>query len=286
MARRLALGVSTPSGPLADRELTAWGEAVGAAPDMVLWYQDFASAPPTAEVAAVVARGATPVITWEPWLWRTDVRSDEPTVLQMINSGCYDDLARHWANELRECGNDIYVRFAHEFNGHWYPWSPGAGTSPEAYVSAWRRLHGIFADRGAGNVRWIWAANAGLPDAEPLAQWYPGDEAVDVLGIDGYNWGTTQPASQWQSPAEVFAPAVDELRRVNADMPILITEVACAEAGGDKAAWITAFVDWVHSADRVDGFIWFDHDKETDWRVTSSPSAAAAMTAAIGEAGR
>jgi beta-mannanase len=39
----------------------------------------------------------------------------------------------------------FYLRFAHEMNGKWQPWSPGVnGNTAARYVIAWRHVHHIF----------------------------------------------------------------------------------------------------------------------------------------------
>jgi mannan endo-1,4-beta-mannosidase len=280
MAGELRFGVSTQGGPLAAQELAEVGDAVGRTPEFVLWYEDFASPPPVAKIDAAIGRAAQPVITWEPRLWHGDSGDSFGAILPKINSGCYDDYLRKWADELANGGQDVLLRFAHEFNGTWYPWSASA----EEYVSAWRHLHRLFRERGATNVTWVWAPDAGPISSEPLTPWYPGDEYVDVLGIDGYNWGTTLPGSRWTGPTEIFRDALAELRRVSDAKPILVTEVGCAEAGGDKAEWIGELVRMMAGEPQVIGFVWFHHDKETDWRLTSTAAAAAAMGASLSEA--
>ena len=65
------------------------------------------------------------------------------------------------------------------------------------------------------------------------------------------------------------------------DKPILVTEVGCAESGGRKADWITRLVDFLASQNDVMGFVWFEQNKETDWRITSTPESAAAMASAL-----
>ena len=142
----LRFGVSTPGGFLGAGELQAVADAVGRRAEMVMAFEDFFATPPIAELAVVKYCGADPIITWEPWCW-TDDRS--PAVVQSVLSGALDDYASRWADEIRDWASTVYVRFAHEFNGDWYPWTPTFGTSARAYVEAWRRLHDIFADRGA-----------------------------------------------------------------------------------------------------------------------------------------
>jgi mannan endo-1,4-beta-mannosidase len=275
----LRFGVSTPGGFLGAGELQAVADAVGRRAEMVMAFEDFFATPPIAELAVVKYCGADPIITWEPWCW-TDDRS--PAVVQSVLSGALDDYASRWADEIRDWASTVYVRFAHEFNGDWYPWTPTFGTSARAYVEAWRRLHDIFADRGAGNVNWVWAPSA--IGASNFRDWYPGDDYVDVLGIDGYNWGASHRSTRWAAPEELFGDPLDALRAVSADKPILISEVGCAESGGCKADWIARFMQLVVDARDVMGFVWFEHEKETDWRIASTPESAAAMAKALHEA--
>jgi DNA invertase Pin-like site-specific DNA recombinase len=90
--------------------------------------------------------------------------------------------------------------------------------------------------------------------------------------------GVLVPNEQAALVREIFARTFTALRRITKH-PIVITEVAAAESGGSKAEWIT---ELFRTARRLGarGVIWFDLDKEADWRVTSSPEAAAAFHAA------
>jgi hypothetical protein len=99
--------------------------------------------------------------------------------------------------------------------------------------------------------------------------------------MDGYNWGTSQPWSHWLRFAQIFGPLY---RDYAARKPLLICEVASAEAGGDKAAWISEMAAQLRGPfSRVRAFAWFDIDKETDWRINSSPAAQAAFRALVAE---
>jgi hypothetical protein len=255
--------------------LHAISAAVGEQPRLVLWFEDFLSDAPVAGVEAVRRFGAVPVVTWEPW----------QVSLTAIADGDYDEHLKQWADKLTACDSALYLRFAHEFNGDWYPWSPAGDTSPDDYRMAWRHIHDVFRERGAGNVRWVWCPNAVSTVETPLVNWYPGDDYVDVLAVDGYNWGAAKPCGEWAAPVEIFEAALTEMRAIDADKPMLVAEVACAEIGGagpcPKAAWISDFVAYLDARADIDGFIWFEHDKETDWRMVSSPQAASAMADAL-----
>lgn len=231
---------------------------------------------------AAIARGATPVVAWEPWDWTKGVNQPQ-FALSRIIAGDYDDYIRSWATEAKRFGRRVLLRFAYEMNGTWMSWSEGVnGNRPGEYVKAWRHVHRIFRQVGATNVRWVWAPNVVSPDFTPLKRLYPGDRFVDLVGIDGYNWGPTQPSwgSRWQSFDEIFRPTIRRIRKITSKR-ILITEIASTEVGGNKAAWIRETLAAFDRYPYIIGFMWFNYDKETDWRIQSSAASLRAFRKAI-----
>jgi beta-mannanase len=173
------------------------------------------------------------------------------------------------------------LRFAHEMNGSWYPWSAGTnGNTARDYVAAWRHLHSVFTAQGVGNVSWNWSPNVPSVGATPLSSLYPGDAHVDQVALDGYNWGTTRPGSTWTAFWDVFSSGVTELRGLTGK-PLWIGEVASAEQGGDKAAWIEDMFSSLVQHPEVRGFTWFDFAKETDWRIGSTTASMTAFRAGL-----
>lgn len=283
----LRFGVSTPSGPLAVDETASVTELVGVAPSVQLSFHDFAAIPPIAQLDVVAGAGAASILTWEPWRHLGGDGYDRGAFpMTSIVGGVFDDYLYRWADELRAHGSTVYLRFAHEPNGTWYPWSPTGGTPPDVYVAAWRHVHDLFASKGTSNVKWVWAPNVPVAGEDrPFDAWYPGDEYVDVVGIDGYNWGTGTPGQSWIGPSELFDSSLGRLREVAPGKPLLVTEVGSAEEGGLKADWIGELVAYLDDEPGVAGFVWFEHDKEADWRLSSTAEAGAAMENALREAG-
>ncbi|GAC1596238.1 MAG: hypothetical protein NVS3B6_02490 [Pseudarthrobacter sp.] len=276
----LRFGVATPGGAMAGTELDAVATLVGESPGIVLSYKDFSQAPPVAELDSVVNRGATPLVTWEPWIAGSGVNQPAYTLARIV-AGDFDPYISQWGAALAAWGKPLMLRFAHEMNGDWYPWCEAAnGNRPGDYVSAWRHVHSLVNAAGAANVNWVWAPNGG-GSVDP-ALLYPGDAYVDTVGLDAYNWGTTQPWSSWQTPATLFGPYLGQLRSIAPGKPIIITETASTEAGGSKPDWNTALVSYLRTQADVTGFVWFDFNKETDWRIDSSTASASSLAAALG----
>ena len=250
---------------------------VGRQANYVMWYVPWAgpwSGLNTSDIASVVASGATPVITWMSYD-PTGVTESAYTDAA-IASGAFDSYIRTWAAGLKALRTTVYLRFDHEMNGNWYPWSPGVnGQTAAQYVAAYRHVHDIFTQVGATNVKWIWSPNVVYNGSWPLTQLYPGNSYVDYVGIDGYNWGTDDGHS-WQSPSGVFGATLSQVQAIT-NKPILLSEVGCSPDGGNKAAWITSLFAMLESSPAIRGFIWFDADKETDWRLDDTAADLAAF---------
>lgn len=137
----LRFGVATPGGALAAAELDEVSALAGESPSMVLIYKDFLQPPPLTELDAVRARGAVPLVTWEPWVWGGGV--EQPAYsLDRITAGDFDGRIREWGQSLAAWGQPVMLRFAHEMNGNWYPWAESVnGNQPGDYVQVWQHVH-------------------------------------------------------------------------------------------------------------------------------------------------
>jgi hypothetical protein len=123
----------------------------------------------------------------------------------------------------------------------------------------------------------VWCFNNYPNPNEPWNGWdraYPGDEYVDWIGIDGYNWGTSQSWSGWQSFKEMLSDLVREISKKYPDKPVMIAEFGSAEDGGNKANWVKDIPSTLKvNMPQVKAIVLFDIRKEADWRTTSSKKA-------------
>lgn len=278
----LAVGVATDT----IDDLDAFARTTGATVGLYGWFQAWEDQPAfdADRATAVTARGAVPMVTWEPW--SPGDGPDQPRfALARIASGEHDAYVSAFARQVRDWGGPVAVRFLHELNAPHYPWGAGVnGNTPEQAQQAWRHVRALFEEQGADNVVWTWCVDATSAATSEIAPLYPGDEVVDWVAVDGYNWGDSQPWSGWRSPEEVFGPTLEELATLS-DRALLITETGSAEGGGDKAAWIR---DLFRTAEAhgVRGVVWFDHEKEADWRVASSSASMQAFRTEVAAEGR
>jgi hypothetical protein len=280
----VVLGVYTQTlaqetGPALDQ----FDAETGVMPQIAMYYQDWNPGWSTALinpriVGPALARGAVPMITWEPFL--SNLGTSQPAYSpSQIAAGAFDTYIWRAAREAASFEHPFFLRLAQEMNGDWSPWGIQPGNSPADYVAMWRHVVSIFRAAGATNVRWVWSPNvSGFAGVEPFQAYYPGDAWVDDIGLDGYNWGPVKD-SPWLTFAQIFRPSYEALTRLTSK-PIFITETASTELGGNKAAWITGIqAALASSMPRVRALIWFDLSKETNWTVNSSTSSLHAFQA-------
>lgn len=215
------------------------------------------------------SQGMKLLIAWEPWNPEQNI-SQSIDYLKEISEGKHDTYIRSFANSVKTYANPMAIRFGHEMNGNWYPW----GNRPTEYIAGYRHIVNIFKQEGVTNVTWMWSVNLESIPTAPISNvssYYPGNDVVDVIGIDGYNWGTSQSWSNWKSFKDIFTPAYNFLTTSYAK-PIVISETSSTEIGGDKPLWIQTMFkdDLTNTFPRIIEIIWFDILKETDWRINSS----------------
>ncbi|WDF34084.1 OpgC domain-containing protein [Arthrobacter agilis] len=149
--------------------------------------------------------GAVAVVSLEPSVPLTDLTADD--------AGRLADTLERLGNEFRTA---FFVRFAPEMNGTWLSW----GQQPDAYVDAFVEVADVVHERVPGAAM-VWAPSyaAGYPFTEaygavegleagrvssldtngnglidsgddPYAPYYPGDDAVDWVGLSMYHFGS------------------------------------------------------------------------------------------------
>ena len=278
-------------------------------------------------IEQVAGVGGMALLTLEP-------HDGLPAVTDEAAADLGDLLARAWS----EHGVPTFVRFAHEMNGSWYPWSQ----QPDAYVKVFQRVSAAVHERSPSTAM-IWAPNqgggypfiggsytasAGSKEAkaldtngdgaldakdDPYAPYYPGDDAVDWIGVSLYHWGLAYPWGENELPRpgtfeklirgvdtgqHERAATIPDLYKVYADghdKPLAIIETAIlydpsATSGPSEKHLKTAWFGQVCSDatrtefPRIGMLNWFEWRKEEsevgrviDWRLASDPALARSL---------
>ncbi|MGV1010030.1 MAG: glycoside hydrolase family 26 protein [Dermatophilaceae bacterium] len=193
-------------------------------------------------------------------------------------SGKGDRIATAAANRaaaLRAGG--VYVRPWAECNADWVDFGRASD-----FVAAWRRVRTIFQQR-APSVRFVFNPTTDTyEECWDVREVWPGDEYVDLHGLDGYNWARPEYGG-WRSFDDVYHEQYARLQAC-APLPVWVCEFGCAErpAMGDKGQWYRDLADVIPQRyPQIEALVTFNVRKEEDWRINSSASALSGFTDAM-----
>lgn len=241
---------------------TLIGKPVQLRAQFVNWNSAF----PTSVVSDLKAKGKTLVLFWEQY----------GVTLDSIISGQSDAYIAKFAADIKAYGGPVILSPFHEMNGNWDPWGGTVGqNTPAKVVAAWKRVHDVFGS--VSNVQFAWTVNnISVPDtaANAISQYYPGDAYVDIVGVDGFNFGTP-----WQSFDQTFKPALTTVAAYN--KPIYILSMA-SESGPNRAAWITdAVTVQMKKYPLLKGWVWFNENNLRTWSISSDSSSISAIKSVV-----
>ncbi len=278
--RSVRFGVSVEAGDpqlVAEVEAAAGGAEVGIVRVFARWDTEF----PSSRHRALLDAGRTIHLSVRPRTESGRIIPWAEVATAAPGSAVHDTLLR-WVRAVAPNGDQIYFTFNHEPET---AQSDGGGT-PEEFVAAWRRTVELLRSVGGDEVPTVLVLGHGPYRTGEVWRWYPGDDVVDVVGVDPYNWyrcqGTNRP---WTSPQDLIAAPLefaDERGK-----PLAIPEIASTEDPDDptrKAEWILDLAATLGSpevADRIAFAAWFDaHDPtwpSCRWGIDSSPASADAF---------
>ncbi|GGZ63314.1 hypothetical protein GCM10010387_65920 [Streptomyces inusitatus] len=139
------------------------------------------------------------------------------------------------AKRIREYGRPVFLSFDLEMDTR----IPEDG-APADFVAAHRHIHDRFRELGAANAIWVWNVT-GYPGNQKLFRaLYPGDEYVDWIGYNQYNYFRCHDA-EWQSFEQTQRGPHDWLRKNISDTkPMMLPEFGTADdpsKPGAQAQW-------------------------------------------------
>jgi hypothetical protein len=142
-------------------------------------------------------------------------------------NGSYDQYYRTLGRNLKTLGrdsSDTFIRLGWEANGNWFAWSIGRNI---AYYKKCFRHQSQAIKSTAPNVQIDWNMNKeSVMGSRSVADAYPGDDVVDVVGVDFY--------SHWPAYPDQAAWDADYMRTQNGGPRGLGTWLAFAKQHGKK----------------------------------------------------
>lgn len=130
------------------------------------------------------ATNATVEGTWENKVFTEDLK----------NAAAYLKL-------LRDADIPVLWRPFHEAAGGWFWW----GKDAASFKSLWIAMFNYFKTERLDNLIWVWTTEGNDAD------WYPGDQYVDIVGRDVYNKETADCVSEYTSIAENYGNKIVSL---------------------------------------------------------------------------
>ena len=253
---------------------TRWGRRAEMVRVFTTWNQPSLFTPAQ---KAMAAEGRTLVVSWNSWDRGTGIRWSE------VASGAHDAMIDARAKEVKELGQPILFTFQHEPE-NWTDTltAQRAGTS-EDFCRAYRHVVQRFraaqvTNASYGEIMMAWTAARGKAE-----YYYCGDDVVDWLAADGYNWyGCSSPSGPWRMPEAVFDPWYTWASGHH--KPLVIAEWGTGEdveVPGRKGAWIDALSTMLKNRPAIKGAIIFNsgRNKNCPRYSDTSPSSQAAFVA-------
>ena len=131
--------------------------------------------------------------------WNTE--SDEYKYMIVDIDRVADQLLK-----LQNCGVACLWRPLHEAAGRWFWWS--ATCTSEQYIALWKLVYNEMVNvKGVKNCIWVWTIERSKEKCQDTndwsspatldKSWYPGDEYVDIIGVDVYKRGSNTSVSDF-----------------------------------------------------------------------------------------
>ena len=203
-----------------ENQFNTFTQAMGAKPQYMdaftNYYADWSQWAPTMDgtarswAASPVLRGVTPVMNIP--MATTSDWNNQDQVFKDIIAGKHDDVFVGLINSWKKVGyTTVDARIGPEMNGTFEPWYMGNDPGTVAdFTAAFRHIADLVHAIPGIVVRTVWnPANLNYT-GQPTSSAYPGDQYVDVIGIDTYS--TVYPATlyDWHKNDGSYAANVQD----------------------------------------------------------------------------
>ncbi|MFF5786458.1 glycoside hydrolase family 26 protein [Streptomyces sp. NPDC012693] len=215
------------------RPVLAFERKIGRRLDLVYTYHDMSGNELDGTLLTpderALGRDRMLMLAWESTVWKEPHHAGY-TETQLgwknIASGQYDAaILDPQIRRIKDYGKRVFLSFDQEADARI---KEGAGT-PAEYVAAYRHIHDRFRELGADNVVWVWTVSGYLGSAATMKRLYPGDDYVDWIGMDQYNYYLCHGSTNWLDFDRSQRPSYAWLRKnISADKPVMLSEFSTA----------------------------------------------------------
>src|SRR5665648_251539 len=170
------------------------------------------------------------------------------------------DVIAGYLKQFKDAGIPVIWRPLHEAAGGWFWWG---AKGPEACKTLWKLMFNrLVTVHGLNNLIWVWTS-----DTESSAlSWYPGDEYVDIIGMDIYP-GNNNHASQsdkFNKVNEIFSnKKIIALTECGS-----VPDPALMKSNGDVWSWFMPWNGDFTESDIHNGATWWNKFFSYDFVIT------------------
>ena len=175
----------------------------------------------------VARKGVIPFITYDMRIGESQKSGHE-----MVIQGKFDkeiSVTAQWLKRFGESYNGFFIRTMREMNLRVWPWSKNT----KKFKKAWQHIWQIFDAEGANlYATWVFNPYVNSKGDGIGTQYYPGDQYVDWIGFNGYNFDGQGSWAERQSITSIFSFASNKYYRIHKTKPQMI-----CETGMDRLAY-------------------------------------------------
>jgi len=233
----------TASQTQADRIAAVRGlqKEIGRQLDIVNTYRRFDDPFPTDSDRAFLKAGSTLMVSWAlPASREVDAGKDDKAIAAWARRFAAVDapmlLRMRWEMDRKNIASDV-------------------GT-PAEFVTAWKRVRGIFAAQHVTNVSFVFCPTAAGFEDGTAQQFYPGDGEVDWICADVYATNHLDPIDELMGPFLKWSATHPK--------PIIIGEFGVSESWGgvSRASWLNAAAQTFQENPQIKAISYFDSNPD------------------------
>ncbi|OJH40332.1 hypothetical protein BON30_14960 [Cystobacter ferrugineus] len=164
-------------------------------------------------------------------------------------TGAYDTRWRQSLTTLKNKWGSrpgtVYIRFAHEMNGNWYPWKVTASDAT-SFITAWKRYRALQKEIFPAAKLVFNVNRESVSSGIDWRKTFPGAAYVDVMGVDYYNqypyvatvtdWNSAIQQTDGYGAPKGLAKHLEFARSVG--LPLSISEWSGNADNGDSPVFI------------------------------------------------
>lgn len=218
--------------------------------------------------------------------------SDKALKWHEISSGAYDSDLKAQAKGIAAIKHPVFVTFDHEPD----PPRKSRRGSASDYVAAWRHVHQLFDQAGAGNVVWVWVVTGWLPSADSALRMWPGNSQVDWISWEVYDGAGCKSGSPDASRSKSFGKVANRFLKylnkegpdqdIDVHKPMMISESGSAVTpNGKGSTWYQKIPGYLKDHRQIKAIgLWDKKGRERSCRFAFSSNRARAKD--VSRAGR